>query len=76
MLTNRLGADELAGLLRDTLVAERAGLYAGASTLPGGCGAWLRVLADDASAMRAVLDRAWTAARERITGHRPGPRRK
>lgn len=76
VISNRVPADELAGVLRDTLKAERAGLYAGASTLPGDCGAWLRVLGDDASVLRAVLDRAWTAARERITGHGPGPRRK
>lgn len=76
VLTSRLPADELAAVLRGTLEAEGVGLYAGASTLPGGCGAWLRVLSDDASVMRAVLDRAWTAMRERITGHRPGPRRK
>ncbi len=76
VLTNRVPADELAGVLRGTLKAERAGLYAGASTLPGDCGAWLRVLSGDASVLRAVLDRAWAAARERITGHGPGPRRK
>lgn len=76
VLTNRVPAEDLAAVLRGTLKADGAGLYAGASTLPGDCGAWLRVLSDDASAMRAVLDRAWAAARERITGHGPGPRRK
>ena len=52
------------------------GLYAGASSLPGDCGAWVRVLAGDAAALRDALERAWYSARKLITGAEPRPRRK
>jgi urease accessory protein len=51
-------------------------LYAGASTLPGECGAWLRVLAGDTASLRDALERAWYSARKLITGAEPRPRRK
>lgn len=56
--------------------AEIDGVYAGASALPNGCGAWLRIMARDAVAVRAAMTAAWQAARRRLTGHVPAPRRK
>ncbi len=50
--------------------------WAGASLLPNGAGAWLRVLARDAIALRAVLHAAFAAVRVLATGAPPGPRRK
>jgi len=50
--------------------------YAGASELPNGCGAWLRVMAADAVALRAAMTSAWQAVRETMTGQTPAPRRK
>jgi urease accessory protein len=53
-----------------------SGAYAGASELPRGCGAWMRVLAHDSAALRASLTAAWGNVRECLTGLRPAPRRK
>jgi urease accessory protein len=50
--------------------------YAGASELPNGCGAWLRVMAADGVALRAAMTAAWQAVRETLTGRTPAPRRK
>jgi urease accessory protein len=50
--------------------------YAGASELPNGCGAWLRVMAADGVALRAAMTAAWQAVRETLTGQTPAPRRK
>jgi urease accessory protein len=61
----------LRGAIRDTPDA-----YAGASLLPGECGAWMRVLARDAIALRAIMRDAWVAARVLATGTTPGLRRK
>jgi urease accessory protein len=52
------------------------GLYAGASSLPADCGAWVRVLAGDAFLLRDALQRAWYSARRLITGAQPQRRRK
>ncbi len=52
------------------------GVYAGASSLPGDCGAWVRVLAADALRLRDALQCAWYSARRLITGTQPRPRRK
>lgn len=57
-------------------VAEVAGTYAGASELPNGCGAWLRVMAADGIALRTAMTAAWQAARLTLTGRIPAPRRK
>lgn len=51
-------------------------VYAGASLLPGGAGAWMRALSADAVALRQALREGWAMARERLTGSRPGIRRK
>jgi urease accessory protein len=74
-LTSMLPAARLAAALRQTAHAT-SGVYASASTLPRARGAWLRVLAPDAAALREALQRAWYAAREALLGTQPAPRRK
>ena len=55
--------------LRDAIDETVApGIVAGASDLPNGAGAWLRVLAPDARSVTAVLRAAWTIARRHILG--------
>jgi urease accessory protein len=53
-----------------------SGTYAGASTLAGGAGAWMRVLAEDGVSLRAGLLAAWSALRVELGGQAPRPRRK
>jgi urease accessory protein len=68
-----------AAALLDTLrhaVSDVAHTYVGASELPNGCGAWLRVMAADAIALRAIMTTAWRAVRQALTGRTPAPRRK
>lgn len=67
--------DALLESVRDAL-ANLPGLYAGASRLPNGCGAWVRLLAEDAIALRAGWHAAWAAARTLLTGIEPHPRRR
>ncbi len=50
--------------------------YAGASLLPNHCGLWARILTPDGASLRTAMHAAWAAAREAITGTRPGVRRK
>jgi urease accessory protein len=57
-------------------VADRPGLYAGASELPRRCGAWARLLATDGATLKSALSAGWMAAHEALTGHPPAPRRK
>jgi urease accessory protein len=57
-------------------VADPADVYAGASELPNRRGAWVRVMAADAIALRAAMTSAWQAVREALTGQTPAPRRK
>lgn len=56
--------------------ADVAHVYVGASEMPNGCGAWLRVMAADAIALRAAMTSAWQAVRQTLTGQTPAPRRK
>jgi urease accessory protein len=56
--------------------SDIAHIYAGASELPNGCGAWLRVMAADGIALRAAMTAAWQAVRLTLTGQIPAPRRK
>jgi urease accessory protein len=73
--TTQVPAAGLAAAMRER--AHRvADAYASASTLPGGRGAWLRVLARDACALREALRLAWYAARTALLGTQPAPRRK
>ena len=68
-------ASALVDVLRNT-AADMPHVYAGASELPSGCGAWLRVLAADGSALRAAMSTAWQAVRQTLTGQTPALRRK
>ena len=52
------------------------GIYAGASTLPGGCGAYARILADDPLALDHALWGVAAACRKLATGQDMPPRRK
>lgn len=56
--------------------ADIANTYAGVSELPNRCGAWLRIMAADAIALRAAMTSAWQSLRETLTGQTPAPRRK
>jgi urease accessory protein len=66
---------ELVDVLR-TATAGVDHVYAGASALPNGCGAWLRIMAEDAVGLRAAMTAAWQATRCLLTGRVPAPRRK
>ncbi len=52
------------------------GVYAGTALLPNQSGAWTRILAIDAAALKAAMFAAWSAARTILTGAAPMPRRK
>jgi urease accessory protein len=72
----RQGASSpLAAALRNA-TADIADVYAGASELPNGCGAWLRIMAADGVALRTAMTAAWQAVRQTLTGQTPAPRRK
>jgi urease accessory protein len=73
--TSQVPAAALAASMRDSLHGL-GDAYASASTLPNGRGAWLRVLARDACALREALRSAWYAARTALLGTQPAPRRK
>lgn len=65
--------------LLDGLRAALSGvpeIYAGASLLPAGIGAWMRIMAPDAVGLRAAMTAGWQAARAGVTGQVPTPRRK
>ncbi len=69
------GVDALAGVLRESL--DRVpGVYAGASLLPAGCGAWARLLAADGVSLRAGPEPAWFALRTHLIGASSARRRK
>ena len=75
-MIQRQGAPEpLISTLREAL-SEVTHAYAGASALPNGCGAWVRVMADDGVALRAAMTAAWQAVRRCLTGRTSAPRRK
>ncbi len=65
---------QLAAALRETLTSKE--IYAGATILPNQAGAWARILATDAAALKAALHDAWAAIRQLLTGTAPTPRRK
>jgi len=71
----RGSAELLVSVLRRTL-DQVPGIYAGASELRGGAGAWVRLLARDGLALRAGMSGAWQTAHEHLTGLRAVPRRR
>ncbi len=60
-------ADFLATEMRKAL-ADAKDVYAGASTLPGRCGAYARMLSDDSLALRKAFMKVWAACREVASG--------
>jgi urease accessory protein len=75
VIRRRGESTELVGALR-TAMDGIDGVYAGASALPNGCGAWLRIMAQDAVGLRAAMTAAWQSARRLLTDRMPAPRRK
>ena len=74
VVTSSISPADLVGTLRASLTM--AGVYAGATILPNQSGAWARMLASDAAALKAAVFAAWSAARKILTGAAPMPRRK
>ncbi|WP_405781249.1 urease accessory protein UreD [Streptomyces sp. NBC_00859] len=68
VVTGRCAATEVADALHGALGGR--GLAYGVSVLPHGCGAWLRVLGDDGTAVAAARYAGWDAARRLLTGSR------
>jgi urease accessory protein len=58
------GADMLAAALEPV----PPGAYCGASALPNGAGAWMRVLAPDVAIAASLIDAGWRAARMTLLG--------
>ena len=65
---------DLVAAMRAALAS--AGVYSGVTILPNQSGAWTRILATDAAALKAALFCAWAAVRQTLTGAAPMPRRK
>ncbi len=65
----------LVAAMREAL-APIESVYAAASALPNGAGAWVRILARDAIGVRAAQHAVWAAVRRELTGQLPAPRRK
>ena len=65
---------ELVAAMRAAVAS--AGVYAGATILPNQSGAWSRILASDAAALKTALFSVWAAVRQTLTGAAPMPRRK
>jgi urease accessory protein len=74
VVTGAKPAAELVAAMRAALLVP--GVYAGAALLPNRCGAWARILANDAAALKAAMFNAWSAARNLLTGTMPVRRRK
>jgi urease accessory protein len=74
VMQRKVAQAELVARLR-AAVAATARAIGGASELPAGCGAWARILAADAAALRAGMLAAWSAARTCLLGV-PAPRRR
>ena len=74
VVTSAKPPTELVAAMRATLAS--AGVYAGATILPNQSGAWSRILASDAAALKTALFSVWTAVRQTLTGAAPMPRRK
>lgn len=74
VVTGAKPAAELVAAMREALLVP--GVYAGAALLPNRCGAWARILANDAVALKVAMFNAWSAARNLLTGAMPVQRRK
>jgi urease accessory protein len=74
VVTGAKPAAEIVAAMRAALVVP--GVYAGAALLPNRSGAWARILASDAAALKEAMFNAWSAARNLLTGAMPVQRRK
>lgn len=74
VVTSAVPAAHLVAAMRASLTTP--GVYAGATILPNQSGAWARMLATDAAALKTAIFAAWSAARKLLTGAAPTPRRK
>ncbi|MEU6724044.1 urease accessory protein UreD [Nonomuraea wenchangensis] len=74
VITQAVEADALADALHE--VAAGSGPAGGASTLPNGAGAWVRLLGPESPPVLATLDRLWDLARRLTVGHPAPDRRK
>ncbi|ORC50824.1 urease accessory protein ureD [Pseudomonas floridensis] len=75
LLGQGLPLDEVKQSVRNALSAL-TGSYVGVSALPGDCGVSVRVLSQDAVALREALHLAWACVRLHLTGVAPRIRRK
>jgi urease accessory protein len=73
-VTARDVAQSLVAALREGL-SSLSGVYAAASALPHGAGAWARILAHDGASLRAAMQGCRRAARNVLSGHHPRERR-
>ncbi|HWH48434.1 MAG TPA: urease accessory protein UreD [Burkholderiales bacterium] len=74
VVTGLKQAGELVAVMRAAMTVP--GIYAGAALLPNCSGAWARMLAVDADALKSAMFNAWAAARNLLTGCTPLQRRK
>ena len=74
VLTDRMPASELQGLLLEALQPENLVLpdgqvpRVGVSTLPHDAGAWVRMVGDDVASITGATTLAWRAVRRALTG--------
>ncbi|GII83897.1 urease accessory protein UreD [Sphaerisporangium siamense] len=73
VVTAAVAAGDLAGELHEA--ATRSGLTGGAGVLPGGAGAWARLLGPETPRVTATLEHLWDIAR-RMTIGSPAPDRR
>ncbi len=50
--------------------------YAGLSSLPNGCGIWVRLVARDTFVLRSAILKLWEVTRQALLGERPNRRKK
>lgn len=74
VITSAVDPRELADALHTAVAGS--GIAGGASTLPNGAGAWVRLLGPESPAVNALLERQWDLARRMITGCPAVDRRK
>lgn len=75
VVTSRVDPPELRQSLRAAMCMH-GGIYAGASLMPGNSGVWVRYMATDGVAAKALVCAMWSAARLALTGAAPTLRRK
>ncbi|MBB1027623.1 urease accessory protein UreD [Dietzia sp. DQ11-38-2] len=61
-------ADPMRAAVDSSAAVRRGEVRGGVSTLPEGCGAWLRAVGDTPEAVEDVMRAAWSAARRHVLG--------